>query len=161
MKKIIYTCDRCRKEIKDSPYRILVDKLYVEDPEQEVKGIMCPQPHLEIRDLDLCKDCTDFLVGLLKKHMRAPAAINDDFEEAVQEMVATSQSGSPAKGGARRKLDRGKIRALRDAGWSVKAIAEEMQCTVRAIYEVLQEIGTPAGSKKAPEPKPTEQSTNN
>lgn len=161
MKKIIYTCDRCRKEIKDSPYRILVDKLYVEDPEQEVKGIMCPQPHPEIRDLDLCRDCTDFLVGLLKKHMRAPAAINDEFEEAVQEIVATSQSDSSAKREAGQKLDRGKIRALRNAGWSVKAIAEELQRTDKAIYGVLQEMGMPVGKKKAPEPEPTEQSTNN
>lgn len=44
--------------------------------------------------------------------------------------------------------------ALRNAGWSVKAISEEMNCSEQAVYNVLNKM-------KAPEPKPTEQSPTN
>ena len=37
----------------------------------------------------------------------------------------------------RRKIDAGKIRALRKANWTVKAIADEMQCTVATVYRAL------------------------
>lgn len=46
------------------------------------------------------------------------------------------------------------IAALRKAGWTVKAIAEEMNCSEQAVYNVLNKM-------KAPEPKPTEQSPTN
>lgn len=41
----------------------------------------------------------------------------------------------------RRRLDIGKIGALKKAGWTVKAIAEEMGCTESAVYNVLKKLG--------------------
>lgn len=57
----------------------------------------------------------------------------------------------------KRRLDGGKIQALRNAGWTVKAIAEEMNCSEQAVYNVLKK----PDKKKAPEPEPTELSNTN
>lgn len=40
---------------------------------------------------------------------------------------------------AKKEIDRGKIVALRDAGWEVKDIAGEMHCSAQTIYNVLNE----------------------
>jgi len=32
MKKIIYICDKCGREIEGNPYRVAVDKLFAEPP---------------------------------------------------------------------------------------------------------------------------------
>lgn len=43
------------------------------------------------------------------------------------------------KGGKKKILDRGKIAALNEAGWSARDIASDMHCTESAIYKVLEE----------------------
>lgn len=42
---------------------------------------------------------------------------------------------------ARRMLDDGKIGALREAGWSLKAIAEEMGCSIQTVSNHLKAMG--------------------
>ena len=41
---------------------------------------------------------------------------------------------SPAGQGRKRKLDTGKMRALREAGWSYKKIADEMSCSEATVW---------------------------
>ncbi len=159
MKKIIYICDKCGKEIEGNPYRVTVDRLFAEPSEQEVKGIMSPHPYPDMDGLHFCKECVGALVDLIRCHLK-PNTENVDTEPENTEEVATSQPDPPEKS-PKRKLDLGKVRALRNAGWSIKAIAEETQYSDKAIYRALGAMGMPAGAKNAPEPKPMEQSTNN
>lgn len=50
----------------------------------------------------------------------------------------------------KRKLDAGKIRALQRANWSAKAIAEEMDCSVAAVYKILGNGGAGREMKNTP-----------
>ena len=54
------------------------------------------------------------------------------------------QLGAPplqgkARGGSKKKLDRGKILALHNAGWTQKAIAEEIGCSEGSVSMILKE----------------------
>lgn len=145
MKRIVYTCDRCRKEITGNPHR-----MFIECVDRETGDFQQETVHPEVGQLDICKECTDFLAGLVMKHVKkgAPAVVNEDFEKAVEDMVATSQQDKPdekAKYG--RRLDTGKIRALRNAGWTVKNIAIEMSCSETAIYNALKKMEMPEKGK--------------
>ena len=40
---------------------------------------------------------------------------------------------------AKKPIDKGKIVALRNAGWVVKDIADEMRCSTQLVYKVLNE----------------------
>ena len=44
-------------------------------------------------------------------------------------------------GGAKQTFDTGKLRALRRAGWTVKKIAEEMNCSEATIYNHMKKEG--------------------
>ena len=43
------------------------------------------------------------------------------------------------RGGSKKKLDRGKILALHNAGWTQKAIAEEIGCSEGSVSMILKE----------------------
>lgn len=45
-------------------------------------------------------------------------------------------------GGVKQKFDKGKMMALRRAGWTVKAIADEMKCSEATIYNHMKKEGT-------------------
>lgn len=68
------------------------------------------------------------------------------LEPELQEPEARQEKEEPPK--KKRKIDAGKIRALRKANWTVKAIADEMQCTVATVYRALGKVdaGNEAGS---------------
>lgn len=151
MKKIIYTCDRCKKEISGHIFKIFAEEL-----EQESEDFTLEDHYPEMRTRDFCQECADFLVGLIDQKCKkgAPAQINTEFEEAVQEMVATSQSDPPptVDKPAARKVDTGKVLALRKAGWIVKDIAEDVGCSEATVYNILSRAGLTRNMKKAPEP---------
>lgn len=44
-----------------------------------------------------------------------------------------------SRGGTKKKLDRGKILALHEAGWTQKAIAEELRCSEGSVSMILKE----------------------
>ena len=151
MKNVVYTCDRCRKEITGDPVKICMEAV-----DRENGDYMCEAPYPDIAELDFCTDCGDFIAGQIRRFCKkgVPAIINEDFKSAVDEMIATSQPDPPPTDKPKRRLDTGKIAALRKAGWTVKAVAEEMSCSEQAVYNVLNKM-------KAPKPKPTEQSPTN
>lgn len=88
-----------------------------------------------------------------------PAAASEEFEEAVQEMASAPQkpvNGSaeepsagteqpPAEcvgtGAKRKKIDAGKLYALRDAGWSGTKIADEMKISEGTVSKYLKMRG--------------------
>lgn len=156
MKKILYICDRCKREIEENPV-----KLIAEEMDRESEDYLYDDPYPELKLLDLCKNCGDSIVGLIKRHCArgAPATVNQDFEKAVEEMAQGSREENPPPAEKKHRLDAGKIQALRKAGWTVKAIAEEMSCSEQAVYNVLKKPEISADKKKDQEPKPVEQSS--
>ena len=116
MREIIFKCDRCGWAM-DKPVRIeawfinhtgaLTDKAYIFNGE-------------ESNELDLCEDCAkalnDFIYPPEKEAEEAPE------QDPEEEKPFVPKKPHPTK----KKLDIGKIRALKNAGWSLKKIAEEM-----------------------------------
>ena len=76
------------------------------------------------------------------------AGIKQEIPERTPEPEARQEKEEPLK--KKRKIDAGKIRALRKANWTVKAIADEMQCTVATVYRALgkTDAGNEAGDDK-------------
>lgn len=60
-------------------------------------------------------------------------------EEPEQEEQKEEQKPELKK--PRQKIDYGKIMALRNAGWTVRGIAEEMQCSDQTVYNVIKSHG--------------------
>lgn len=54
--------------------------------------------------------------------------------EPKAEVKPTPPPKSPAGQGRKRKLDTGKMRALREAGWSYEKIADEMGCSAGTVW---------------------------
>ena len=80
------------------------------------------------------------------------AKTNPEFEAAVQDMVAQSppqqadaaetaaETTKTAVGKQRKPLDMGKVVALRNAGWSMKKIADEMGVSEGTIWNNLKKL---------------------
>lgn len=94
MKKIIYTCDRCQKEISGN-----LIKICMEEVDRESGDFFTDLPFPDVRECDFCKSCADFIAGQIRHFCKkgAPAIIDEDFEKTVEEMVATSQSSPPRR----------------------------------------------------------------
>lgn len=58
------------------------------------------------------------------------------FEPTYEEPEQTEQAPKRKT----KRLDRGKIGALREAGWTFQKIAEEMGCNVNTVYRIVQEL---------------------
>lgn len=66
------------------------------------------------------------------------------LEEAEKKLKAQKEKETKKKplkgtGPQRKELDMGKVRALREAGWSLKNIGDEMGCSPQTIANALQE----------------------
>lgn len=117
MKKIVYVCDSCGNDIDEAfRYRMVYGK--IDDPPTEKD--LCIKCYLQV---------TTGLFGI---------KAGNDIPESLKE----KPNPEPKKrGGARHKveLDLGKVGALYAAGWSVKQIAEEMNCSDQTIRNHLNE----------------------
>lgn len=72
------------------------------------------------------------------------ACVNQIFGKREEVKVETPEAGpilgllaNPKKGD--KKIDRGKIRALKKAGWKAWEIASECKCSEATVYNVLKE----------------------
>lgn len=113
MKKIIYTCDRCKKEITGD-----LIKICMETVDRESGDFSTVFPFPDIREYDFCKSCADFIAGQIRRFCKkgVPAIINEDFDNAVKEMIATSQSSPPPVGQAQAETGRGKDCSTQEGG---------------------------------------------
>lgn len=63
-------------------------------------------------------------------------------EDEPQKLLRSKEViGKTNRGGAKSTFDTGKLMALRSAGWSIKAIAEEMRCTEQTIRNHMKKEG--------------------
>lgn len=84
----------------------------------------------------------DYMPSYLDKELKNIICLVDVPDEPVQtEKYEPVIEKRPKKQGGtdRRHIDMGKVHALKDAGWSVKKIAEEMGVSQGMIYERLKE----------------------
>lgn len=100
-------------------------------------------------------DTLQNMLGDVMFFRQEPAAVNPDFEAAVQAMENTQATPPPnadgaaagtagdtaeppskrvGTGGKRKPVDTGKILALHNAGWTNKAIAEEMKMSEKMVW---------------------------
>lgn len=109
MKIEMYKCDRCGALIGDDRHRLVA-------PDGTEK--------------DLCKAC----VNQIFRKEEIPEVKVAETPEAgpILGLLANPKKGD-------KKIDRGKIRALKKAGWKVWQIASDCQCSEATVYNVLKE----------------------
>lgn len=111
MKK--YFCDLCEKEVSETEiYDVGIKKRFF--------GV-------EEKSREICQKCASFLLkyGAFKEAVQA--------EEAKEAAVV-----EPPKG--KRQIDYGKIQALHNAGWTGRAISEEMGISQGSISNILKRM---------------------
>lgn len=118
MKKIVYVCNCCRKEIKGDGTRLFFDFFDTE------KGEPLDNSTVPDNDVHFCARCS----GKIMK---------DLFLEPEIPSGKREKDGSGKADPEKPKVDTGKIMALHNASWSNKEIAEEMGMTERQVYQCI------------------------
>lgn len=107
------TVYKCDRCKKDITKNAYVLRWFKTKPDSD-NGVYAIQ---DLNQMDLCEPCMAKLRNAIRRAM-------------VLDEVDT-----------KRVLDDGKIGALREAGWSLKAIAEEMGCSIQTISNHLKAMG--------------------
>lgn len=123
MKRIVYGCDKCGREIKETGTAIT--EFSIDDEGRLVSGYE--------KAAHLCPNCAKKFEEWLtdqpdKPFIPKPAPL-------AERMIKTTAVEAP-----KQKLDVGKVKALHDAGWSQKAIADEMGVVPSLISYHLSKI---------------------
>ncbi len=140
MRKVTYICNRCRKPILGTPVKILA----LDINRDTNVATFSKDKYPEMMGRDFCEDCAERFRNILTEECKAatPVVKAPDFENAMQE-AADKTCSKEKPDTEKKKIDIGKVHALKKAGWSVKKIADEMRCSQAAVYNAL---------KKEPEP---------
>ena len=144
MQKVTFYCDRCGREIEE-PYKIIGHKIdrhtgdYLTD---------------EGDKLDFCRRCfesimsdiTDNIMGDFEEVEEDDELPFCDPEDDLEEEEPEEDPEIKAKIERRlpmnfKKLDIGKMKSLRRAGWSLKNIADKMGCAPQTVANKLKKEG--------------------
>lgn len=151
MSRIIYIkCDRCGKQfMPDTTHRVGFIGFKWRDVETD--DLLDDTNPFE--EKDFCERCMEdigrYIEGAVIEEeappeveivVNEPPAAEEDGE-APQKGGEPSEEPKPKKSPPKQKgLDRGKIKALHDAGWPASKIADEMGVSAKAIYYHLRQI---------------------
>ena len=125
----VIRCDRCGREIHPAQinkigYVALNWRLIDTDDLEDGN----PYEHC-----DFCPDCMEEIKSFIEgKH---PAAAEEDAPDP--DPAPAKDKKKPGK----KAVDKGKVGALWDAGWSIKDIASEMNCSDERVRQILRELG--------------------
>ncbi len=118
MKKILYICNRCNKEIRTEGAYIIPHSFDL------MTGEMLKEAEILDKDVHFCMGCA---------------------KEIMEEILRPSEEKPPEnirKAGKRprkgERLDAGKVMALHRTGWDNAKIADEMGATERQIYQCIR-----------------------
>ena len=134
MRKITIICDRCGKQIDKEAYRLLncVIDMTTGDNSNDIRGF-----NLGAGTLDFCTEC----IAEVDKEIYMTYSRVKPIKKLVEEKKAeVTQSSGNSVGRKFKPLDDGKIKALREAGWSYDKIAEEMGCSPQTISNRLRAL---------------------
>ena len=119
-------------DIDDSPYKSVAIK-------EKIREIL---DGMEKRPDELIMAPHVIKLGNIAPLDPEPKAETKPPEDEPPKLLRSKEAiGKNAPGGAKRKFDSGKLMALRSAGWSIKAIADEMRCTEQTIRNHMKKEG--------------------
>lgn len=133
MKKIIYTCDKCGKEINGAPIKLVPASYDAYGDVMEIESDDLGGKVLQLQRCDFCESCfSDICMQIL------PDQEELQEDEEGEEETPEALENKPKKGGKMTPLDTGKIKALFLAGWKAPQIAEELRCSEPAVYRHIR-----------------------
>lgn len=86
-------------------------------------------------ELRASRTLSDSLLGILQSAI-SPVE-EPKAEEAPEEEAELPEPAKPLS--VEKQIDKGKVRALHNAGWTNAKIAEEMRCSAQRIHQILKE----------------------
>lgn len=119
----IIKCDRCGKTIEKDikPWAFAICNSNTGEP----------YPASPFKGWDFCLECKDEIIEFVKMKKK--------LETPEQNIVITAETPEKSKPKAA-PLDKGKMLALRKAGWSLTEIAGECHCAVSTVSRILAEL---------------------
>ena len=134
----VIRCDRCGKDVDpDAVGRIST----VFASESLAPSDTSANP---FDKMDYCEDCMNEITAFIKSTPKMKAKKKPAKEKPVQ---VKGGDKSPRTG--RKPIDRGKIRALHEAGWTMAKIADDVQCSIATVNNVLKEAKQNGNNEKA------------
>lgn len=147
MRTIVISCDRCGKEIKGYPIKIVPEYTGRENDDILPDDLPFPDGVEKILAKEFCEHCAKKITRYALTGLKE----NPEFEKAVEEMVEDAafppmkslekEDRSPDAGtvteekSGRKKIDMGKVMALTKAGWSAAKITDETGISVQGVYD--------------------------
>ena len=119
----IIKCDRCGKTIEKDvkPWAFAICNSDTGEP----------YPGNPFKGWDFCLECKDEIIEFVKTKKK--------LETPEQNIVITAETHEKSKPKTA-PLDKGKMLALRKAGWSLTEIAGECHCAVSTVSRILAEL---------------------
>ena len=151
MSRIMYVkCDRCGKQfVPDAQHKVGWIGMTWRIPEtDDLESGVTPYEHC-----DFCESCmkaiSDFIEGTVIEEEAPPEVeiVVDEPPAAEEDGEAPQKGGEPSEEPKPKKnppkakgIDKGKIKALHDAGWNASKIADEMGVSPQTINYHLRRI---------------------
>ena len=120
-------CDKCGAEITKDPIRL--NMTYVDVMTGDIED---PITSKEQRERDYCELCARSILNYAEKKV-VLIVEHPTIKPKKTEVKEPEEDQSKPK----KKLDIGKIMALKKAGWSAADIAEELGTTAQSIYSAV------------------------
>ena len=128
MQKITYFCDRCGKQIEKTVCQLATIRIIL----PEDGSISMTSEDIDT-GADLCESCFEAVDNAVLQEIQIGRDLAN-IEKAKQKKLAATVAPKLEK---RKPLDMGKVRALRDAGWTLEKIADEMGVSAPTISNRL------------------------
>lgn len=133
MRKINYYCDKCGEQITGPKYQLGVFWTDMEDP---VDGAWDLDTGADLCE-DCYKECDDMVAWFIKHPAHHFSAPNDPVEQP--DPKPKRKNIKHGTGGRKKDLDLGRMAALRNAGWSLEKIADELRCSAQTVANRMEE----------------------
>jgi len=139
MKINMWKCDCCGAEISGNPLRV---ESYTVDRESEepVDTYEILGEAQEERPIELCEECAEDIFATMWMHI-SESSKKRDRKEMYGEIADCSGEEKTAKEEKTTKIDKGKLRSLWEAGWSVLRLSEEFACSDQCIRDNMKKLG--------------------
>lgn len=115
MRKLIYICDRCKKEKDYDTIKIL---------------------NCENDEIDLCQECYEKAYELIRAWADEPEQNPEPEPTKPEKATRKAKKAVAAPTKSKKEIDAGTAQALRDNGWTITKIAEELGCSKSEVHRI-------------------------